>query len=429
MRKNRRRTRNPIFPALFCLTGIPWFMGAAHADEVSSGYWQHQTLTGDWGGRRALWEKNGVLLETAYTGEAWHNTRGGIDRGSALLDNLDVTFTLDAETLLGQPGGTFFFYFLGDSGGSPSDHVGDSQTVSNIDAPDTFKLYEAWYEQRFGADDDSSLLFGLYDLNSEFDVIPSGGLFILSSHGIGPDFSQSGVNGPSIFPTAALGLRFGTEVREMAYFQAGVWDGVPGNPNDPHGTHILLNHDDGLLLTVEAGLLLPGPLDDDERPNAKLALGHWRYSAAFPDLTATDGLGNPVQRKGNQGSYLIGEYAVIREAGAPRQGLSLFARLGRANDDLNPIARYHGFGMVYTGLLPARDYDRLGLALAGAENGAKYRAAAGVEARETIVEFTYRAVVFPWLAIQPDVQYVINPGSDPALDNALVVGVRVEAVL
>ena len=34
-----------------------------------------------------------------------------------------------------------------------------------------------------------SVLTCLYNLNSEFDVIETAGLFINSSHGIGPDYS------------------------------------------------------------------------------------------------------------------------------------------------------------------------------------------------------------------------------------------------
>jgi porin len=34
--------------------------------------------------------------------------------------------------------------------------------------------------------------------------------------------------------------------------------------------------------------------------------------------------------------------------------------------------------------------------------------------------------VTEWLTVQPDVQYVVNPGTDPALDDALVVGLRFE---
>ena len=64
-------------------------------------------------------------------------------------------------------------------------------------------------------------------------------------------------------------------------------------------------------------------------------------------------------------------------------------------------------------------------------NGGKFRRAqaalgATVERHETAIELTYRVQFLPWLALQPDVQYIINPGTDPALKNALVIGLRFE---
>ncbi len=49
-----------------------------------------------------------------------------------------------------------------------------------------------------------------------------------------------------------------------------------------------------------------------------------------------------------------------------------------------------------------------------------------VDDAEVALEFSYRARITPWLVLQPDLQYVINPGTDPAIENALVAGVRVD---
>ena len=48
------------------------------------------------------------------------------------------------------------------------------------------------------------------------------------------------------------------------------------------------------------------------------------------------------------------------------------------------------------------------------------------DARETTLELTWRLPVADWLTLQPDLQYVISPGFDAALDDALVVGLRFE---
>ncbi len=53
-------------------------------------------------------------------------------------------------------------------------------------------------------------------------------------------------------------------------------------------------------------------------------------------------------------------------------------------------------------------------------------AGSATDARETTLELTWRLPVADWLTLQPDLQYVINPGFDASLDDAFVVGLRFE---
>jgi porin len=393
------------------------------------------TLTGDWGGARSEWSASGVDLELVYTADYFEVVSGGVRSDGEYLGNVDIVAAIDGEKLFGQKGATYLLYVLGnhghDHGGGPGQHAGDFQGLSNIDATDTWKIYEAWYEQAF-ADDQASVRFGLYDLNSEFDAIETAGLFINSSFGIGPDYSQSGQNGPSIFPTTSVALRLAYQLTDNYYLQAAVFDGVPGDPDDNKGTHIKFSSGDGLLYAAEFGYAQGGE-DDMMTPYGKWALGVWRYSESFDDLVDTDGGGDPVKRKNNQGIYLLGEYTAYREKLDPQQGLAIFARYGIANDDINQIDSYLGLGLAYTGLFPGRDEDQLGLGIAVASNGDKYKQiqqdnGSPVEGSETTIELSYRAQVLPWLAIQPDIQWIKNPGMDPALKDATVVGVRTEIV-
>jgi hypothetical protein len=177
-------------------------------------------------------DDKGVTFEVVYTGEVSSNVSGGISQRSEYLENGDIMLSIDAEKLMGWKGASFSFYALANAGGSPSEIVGDMQTVSNIDADDTWKLYEAWYQQNL-FDEKLSLLLGLFDLNSEFDVTENAGLFLNSSFGIGPDYSQSGGNGPSIFPTTSLAFRVRVQPTDAFYVQSAVFDGVPVAPTTP----------------------------------------------------------------------------------------------------------------------------------------------------------------------------------------------------
>lgn len=82
-------------------------------------------------------------------------------------------------------------------------------------------------------------------------------------------------------------------------------------------------------------------------------------------------------------------------------------------------------------LFPGRDDDQLGLAIAIANNGGKYKQQQlndgnSVDDKETIIELSYRMQLLPWFAVQPDIQWIRNPGMDPTINNATVVGVRTE---
>ena len=133
----------------------------------------------------------------------------------------------------------------------------------------------------------------------------------------------------------------------------------------------------------------------------------------------------------NNGFYLIAEKTLLTEKG-DGQGLGGFVQLGWADDDWNQIAQYWGVGFNYTGLIPGRDKDSAGIAVASARNGDKFTnfmnniELVPVEHTETAIELTYRAELRPWLHVQPDFQYIINPGMDPSLKNAFQAGARVE---
>lgn len=105
--------------------------------------------------------------------------------------------------------------------------------------------------------------------------------------------------------------------------------------------------------------------------------------------------------------------------------------MGAARESVNQTGRYLGAGLVYTGLLPGRDADQLGLAVALAFNGDNFKRTRRneglpVDRAEVNLELSYRVPITDWLTVQPDVQYIIDPGALGELNNALVLGLRFE---
>ncbi len=356
----------------------------------------------------------GSTFQAVYKADYFANLDGGIRQDDAYLQNIDLTFETELEAIFGRGPATFFAYALYNDDTTLSDRiVGDAQVLSNIDAPGALRLYELWYEQSFGK---LSTRFGLYDLNSEFDAIETAGLFLHSSHGIGPDFSQSGVNGPSIFPVTSLALRVDWGFSESGTLRYVILDGVPGDPNDVDRTTIDLGDGDGALQTVE--------LDTRLGARFRLAAGYWRYSANFDYIDRFDAMGNNLRGDGNDGWYLFTEGELfVTQAESIVNG---FIRYGQADDAFNGFESYLGAGFVVDTPFGQPD-SQLGFAIASAATGgALKRVTPGVKSRETALELTYSFPVNSWLRLQPDIQYIFSPGVDPALSDAWVVGVRIE---
>lgn len=115
------------------------------------------------------------------------------------------------------------------------------------------------------------------------------------------------------------------------------------------------------------------------------------------------------------------------------QGLGFFGRVAFTKSDRNFINFYFDTGLSYKGLIPGRDNDTLGIAFAyaqlspGARESLREEGSSPIGA-EMVLECTYQAQITPWLTIQPDLQYIINPGGTTDLDNAFVVGGRAAIV-
>ena len=357
-------------------------------------------------------------IEAFYAGDLWQNLDGGIERGGAYLDSLDLTISWDGERALGVKGLSAQALVLWNNGGSISGKVGDSFVLSNIETVEALRVLEAWV-QYAPTGPERSLRFGLYDLNSEFDTTDTAAVFLNSTFGIGVDVAQSGVAGPSIFPLTSLGLRGQWRFDAGWRAQAVLLDGVPGDPDRPARTAVRLSADDGVLGVVE--------LERNEG-GRRWVIGHWRYSAPFDELAAMLPDGAPRRSRGNAGAYAFVETPLTGPIAAGREA-SAVLRVGRADPRFNGFRDTVQAAIVWQGGLLRRAGEVFGFALAHARNGDPARAA-GLAAGEplvgdeTVFELTWRVPVAPRLALQPDVQFIIHPGSVPARDSALVVGLR-----
>jgi porin len=364
-------------------------------------------------------------FSASYTGDLWRNAHGGRRTGGAWLDKIDLELAIDGNLAWRYPGLRAFAHVLRTNTARFSDpYVGDAMIVSNIDAAAALRLYEAWFEWSGGQERPGSVRVGLYDLNSEFDVNAARALFIHSGHGVGHDLGQTGENGPSIFPVTSFAVRGAWQPAQAWRVLGALLDAVPGRRNDPDRAGLHVSSSEGALGIVEVQWA--------HGRAGRLAAGHWRYTSEFSDLRSTPDDPRPA-RRGNRGTYVT----AVLDLGSPGAGVepvtSAFVRYGVANGNINEFRSYVGAGVQTRSPVPSRVQDRVGIALSWARLGAAARETATPlmerDPYEAALEITYRMPVTNWLAIQPDIQYVFNPGADASLPDSFVLGVRFELSL
>ena len=365
--------------------------------------------------------KSAVTVRLLYTGEAAYNAAGGLHDGATYLNNVMADVHIDAATAFGWTGGSFViqgFYENADS--LDTQYVGAIQDPSAIDTSGvtTTRLYQAYYKQNLG---DTNLLFGIYDLQTEFGSTKPMDIFFNGAYAWTTTFDQSGLNGPSTYPSTSLAFRIHQRLGAHWRIQAAVLDGVPDSVKDPRATAVNINKSNGALLIGEVDYL--------PTKTTKFMAGYWDYTREFP-VIAPSGLNAPPRQEfGSAGGY-VGA-ATRLYSPAPRRGLDVFATFGFGDASRQIVDRSFNAGLTYTGLLDDRPLDKLGVAAGIAHAGDAYQqmqiaTGEGVKTNETNFELTYRAQVNSWLVLQPDVQYWVNPNVSPALKNDLLFMIHFE---
>lgn len=334
------------------------------------------------------------------TTDALTNVAGGLAHGGDVLTKIDASLSFDGYRS-GARGWTGHVSVQHVSGRFSDRFVGDAQVVSNIEATGALRLFEGWVG--YAASDRLTFKAGLIDLNSEFDQQEAGKLFLNASHGIGADFSQTGENGPSIFPTAA-GAVFVRYATGNWTVRLGAFDGVAGSPTHPRRTVASFPGRRGGLLIGEVARAIG-------RGHGQI--GVWTYTSRFDHLDKAS-----RSRRGNHGGYALLQQRILDFS--DERGIDLWVRAGAANPKINTIAVYAGGGMVADLKLV-----RLGIGVAHARTGRTARMLTPLERAETSTELTAAFRLNDHVHVQPELQWIVNPSWRQDLGDAVVLGLRV----
>jgi porin len=159
-----------------------------------------------------------------------------------------------------------------------------------------------------------------------------------------------------------------------------------------------------------------------------IKIGGWRHFDDFDDLRPNDrgGLlaidgGDPLRHEDNHGLYAVIDQMLYRLPGAgDPKGISIFARVAGSPSDRNQIDFYTDGGVVFTEFVPTRPNDVFGIAFAysglsdDASDSDQASGSSVVPDYEAMLEISYAAEIVPGCSLQPDFQYLWNPGGNVA---------------
>lgn len=398
--------------ALAALTLAP--LAATASDAWLAG----DHLTGDWGGTRGALADEGYSFFAYLNGIVASNVGGGKDSGSALATDLYAGMTVDLQKVFGWNGWTFDISGIDRAGASIDDDVGGIYSVMQLVGGQTYFLYNLSLEKRWN-NGEYAFKFGRITATDDFAGSPFYGYYL--SNSIDGQIRAVLFDGVmTSYPFGVWGARFKYKPSESFAAKLGVyqltetmWD------PDRHGTDFSIRDSDGVSVMGQlewSWLSASGP--------GHFNLGFNAVSFPMPEFDSGK-TANPFFRY-----YAQADQQVTQASAGAERGLYLFATL--AYTDQQEAARVPfqtSLGAQYVGPFASRGTDRL---IFGTTYGrlsddyADEQVALGSTRPddEWIFELGYRVQITKFAYVQPDIQYVVQPGGTGDIPDATVLGMQ-----
>ncbi len=395
----------------------------------------------DVGGTRAALAKAGIQVGGAYYAEPFYNW-GGIDQGGEYQGVLELYVDADMKKL-GLWNGLCFhangYQIHGNS--ITGANIGGLMPVTNLEATDATRLFEIWFEQHL-FNDTVSVKIGQLAADEEFFVSEFGGVFLNGTFGWAPNPAENLPGGGPAYPLATPGVRVAVAPTEKTNVMVGVYNGDPAPPCAADDPQICNNDGLDFRLRGDPLLMAEGAYNYElagGRLPGTIKIGGWNHFGEFEHQRIDVG-GNLIAVTGNDGRPLdnnYGLYAVIdqliwRVPGSEEpDGIGVFARVMGSPEDRNLVDFYFDTGVVFTGMIPGRPNDAFAVGFAYtkiSDDVSAFDVDSGEPTArnyESLIEIAYTFEVTNGWVVQPDFQYIWNPGGNVASQgDAAVVGAR-----
>jgi porin len=392
-----------------------------------SNIWETETLTNGFFGLNDQLSDSGIELGLGVTQVYQQNVRGGISkhrRAGRFAGSYDLELSADLKKLLGIEGAGLYMLTEGvwsKSAGIDGPSVGSVFGVNGDARPRrSMDITELWYEHAF-LQDSLRIRLGKMDLTGGFEHHNCPVSFDCSAYANDETtqfLNGALVNNPTIpFPDYGLGVALHYSPAHLWYVSAAVADAQADIRET--GFRTTFHDEDHFFYIFETGITpqldsVKGPLQGAYRA------GLWY------DPQDKQKLSDGRTRRDDTGFYLSFDQMLSRENSDAEdtQGLGLFGRYGWADSKVNEVTNFWSAGIQYQGLMPGRDGDVL--AFGFAQGTFSDRAAAYTDDYESACELYYSAQITPWLALSPNIQYIVNPGGNETVSDAVVLGLRLQ---
>jgi porin len=389
------------------------------------------------GGLREALEARGFEFGLKYIGDVFSNA-GGLHSGAVYDGKLRFSVDGDFDKAFALKGLKFHANASQLHGGAIDGRfTGALMPTSNIEATPTTRLYEIWLEQSL-ADDTINVRAGQLGADQEFMTRDWAKIFVNNSLGWPAILISDLPSGGPAFPLSSMGLRIKAKPLDNVSLMAAIYNGDPGGPQGPFDSADPQRRNrDGLRFRLSDPPLAMSEAQIKHQafglPGA-VKLGVWRHFGLFADqrlgvdglsLADPSSIGVAAQRRGDHGFYGLVDQQFWKKGDDGQRGGGGFFRLGGAPNDRNLISLYAEAGLSFNGAFDARPDDSFGVTLGYARISSAARAfdrdtalfqgmPTPVRSYEGLLEATYIAQIIPGWTLQPDFQYVRNPGGNIA---------------
>ncbi|KAB7610163.1 carbohydrate porin [Amylibacter sp. SFDW26] len=395
--------------------------GQGLAEDIkrpSDGFDPDKFLTGDWGGARQILLDKGLSFTGLYINQAATNLKGGTSTELIYSDMFLFGVDADLDRLVGIPNTTLHATVTNRNGDNLVEeaNLGTNLLVNEVFGQGNFtrlnhlflntKLYDDKLELKYGRISGS---FDFHDFSCNFQNLTFCGA--IPSY-LTPNWTP--------FPGHTWGAVATWKPTKDFYFKAGISE-INSDFDRPQNARRIegIGQGEGSRYNTEIGY----------SPKIAGKPGSYKFGVFWDDVGAQDVADATINHSDQLGYYLNAQQEIWSDSTTSGRKVDLFFNYVQADEDVAALESVVEAGIFFQGPVKSRPQDELGFAVGLINTSSKLTAAdiaAGgtVRDKEFPMEIYYSFRLKRGITIQPNLQYIVNPGGISSNEDVAVLGLK-----